>query len=249
MKTNAESRAATRTMTIFELFAASGRPQTLSELAREMAVPLSTCHGLVKTLQRMGYLYGSAGSRRIYPTRRLHGVARRIAVQDPLVEAIRPLLESLRDATGETVILGARQDDAIVYLDVVEGPGVIRYSAEPGDLKPFHSSAIGKVMLGRLAETELRVLLQRLDRPAITENTITGIDALVEEIAASRQRGFYVTRGENVSEVMAIAAPLTLAYEVFGVAVAGPIERVARCCERHRDQILTATARMAEALA
>ena len=36
----------------------------------------------------------------------------------------------------------------MIYLQVLESPHPIRYSARPGDLKQLHSSAIGKAMLG-----------------------------------------------------------------------------------------------------
>ena len=77
-----------------------------------------------------------------------------------------PLLEKLRDESQETVIFGKRQADAVVYLQVVPGPHSIRYSASPGEIKPLHSSAIGKSILGSLKDGELRKLLEELPLPA-----------------------------------------------------------------------------------
>ena len=47
------------------------------------------------------------------------------------------------------------------------------------------------------------------------------------DLVASRARGYYSTHGENVSDVMAIAAPLTMGTSTFGVAIAGPRQRMA----------------------
>jgi DNA-binding IclR family transcriptional regulator len=230
---NNPSRATLRALDVFEKFAATGTPQSLSELARLVGIPVSTCHGLAKTLLERGYLYSIGSPRRLYPTKRLYGVAQRISDQDPIIEFVAPKLAGLRDATEETVILGKRQGNEVVYLEVLEGLNVIRYSARPGDLKPLHSSAIGKLILGELPEDKLEALLKRLKLERITENTIVDRDELVAELGKSKSRGYYLTEGENVSEVMAIAVPVQLSGETFGIAVAGPVARMKKGFEAH----------------
>ena len=44
--------------------------------------------------------------------------------------------------------------------------------------------------------------------------------------AAGLQRGYQITRGENVADVMALAAPLKLETLSLGVAIAGPVQRI-----------------------
>jgi len=39
--------------------------------------------------------------------------------------------------------------------------------------------------------------------------------------------GYYTTHGENVADVMAVAAPLGMGTSTFGVAIAGPLQRLA----------------------
>ncbi|HEY0836734.1 MAG TPA: IclR family transcriptional regulator [Azospirillum sp.] len=218
-------KTAGRTLDVFETFETVGRPLTLSELARSLEIPVSSCHALVRTLKGRGYLY-AVGERGIYPTRRILGLARAIAARDPVLERLAPHLKTLRDSSGETVLLGKRQDEAVVYLDVVEGTQTIRYTARPGDLKPLHSSAIGKAMLGECGEAELGRLLAALPLPRVTPATVTDAARLTEEIRAGREAGLYVTRGENVPDVMALASAVRINDEPYGIAVAGPLARV-----------------------
>jgi DNA-binding IclR family transcriptional regulator len=225
---NFTDASSTRAVRLFEAFASVGAPQTLSEISQLLNTPLSTCHGLVKALQDGGYLYANKSSRQHYPTRRLLQIAETIAANDPVVKYFDRHMVTLRDITAETVILGALQKDAVVYLNVVESPNSIRYSARPGDIKPLHSSALGKLMLGEASAHEREVLIGSLSLKAVTENTLTDADALRRDLNAARDAGFYVTQGENVSEVMAIAAPARIAGETYGIAVAGPIERMQR---------------------
>ena len=237
---NAKVRTAVRTLEAFEAFGRSQKPLTLSELARAIGVPVSSCHGLVATLRNRGYVYSIGNNRRVYPTRRLLDVAEAIVRNDPLLEFVEPMLTRLRDDTGETVILGTREGDGVVYLEVIEGLHTIRYSAKPGEIKPLHSSAIGKVVLASLDEGALAKTLARIALEQITPATLTDEDALRRDLEDGRRRGFFVTRGENVADVMGMAAPAAPGGQALAVALAGPIERMDRSFDAHAERLLMA---------
>ncbi|HWP13826.1 MAG TPA: IclR family transcriptional regulator [Ramlibacter sp.] len=218
--------AVERVLDILETFQRSQKPLSLTDLAELAGIPKSSCHAIVATLTARGYMYSLTRPRALYPTRRLYDVAREIHEQDPFVERVMPLLERLRDASRETIILGKRQGDAVIYLQVVESPHPIRYSAKPGEFKPLHSSAIGKALIGSLKEPELRAVLAGRELKAATPATLTDHDALIEDILESRRRGYFVTRGENVPDVWAVSAFLTVNTETLAVAIAGPRHRM-----------------------
>ena len=153
-------------------------------------------------------------------------MALKIAAHDPFLDRIEPPLLALRQATQETVIVGKRQGDQIVYLAVHEGPQTIRYSAPAGALKPLYSTSIGKAMLGQLDDATLRVWLARATLAPVTAHTLTDPDALIDDLTESRRRGFFLTRGESVSDVFAVAMPVQVNREVLGIAVAGPRHRI-----------------------
>lgn len=218
-------RTSLRGLEVLETFRKAGKQLTLSELSRLSGIPVSTCHGVVRALERRGFLY-FATPREAYPTRKLYELAAAIDARDPVVAQLAPALAALRDETGETTLLGTRQGDAVLYLLVVESPQAIRYTAHAGDRKPLHSSAIGKVMLGAMGEDERLEWLRAHRLARVTPGTITSARRLRADLAAALRRGYYMTRGENVSDVMAIAAPVRRAGAVFGVAVAGPLHRM-----------------------
>lgn len=222
-------RTAERTLGLFTAFRDSGRPLVLSELAQRAGVPVSSCHGLVQTLLERGYLYVVSRRKDFYPTRRLLDLAQTIARNDPFLERMEPALQALRDETRETVILGKRQRDAVLYLAVVEGPHTVRYTAGPGEFKPLHSSSIGKVMLGRMSDRERAEWFASHPLAAVTSRTLVDADRLEADLDESARRGYFMTQGENVSDVTAIAVPLSIHQETLGLAVAGPSHRMADC--------------------
>lgn len=221
-------KTAGRTVDLFEIFAKAKKPLTLSEIARALGAPQSSCFNLVRALETRGYLYSVGGQKRVYPTRKLFGVADAIAAYDPVLARVEPLLEALRDETDETIIFGTRQGDRVIYLVVAEGRQTIRYMSQAGELKPIHASAVGKALLMAMEPAEREILVRSLALPGITESTITDAGGLLDEIEVAVQQGFSRTSGENVADVMAVACPLSIDGVPYAIAVAGPIGRVAR---------------------
>lgn len=237
---NVAVTAVERVLDILEAFDKVQKPLSLTDLAEMTGIPKSSCHAIVGTLTARGYLYSLTRPRALYPTRRFFDLARSIHEKDPFVERVMPMLERLRDASRETVILGKRQGEAVIYLQVVESPHPIRYSARPGEFKPLHSSAIGKALLGSLKEAELRAQLAGRALPSITGATLTEEEALLADILESRRRGYFLTRGENVPDVWAVSAFLSVNSETLAVAVAGPRHRMEGNVTEHA-QLLLAT--------
>ncbi len=239
-------KTAGRTLGVFEAFQAMKKPAALNELAAFINAPLSSCHGIVRTLRNRGYLYSVGARSGLYPTKRLLDMATEIAAHDPILERLAPLLEALRDETEETVILGKRQQSEAIYLDVVPGLHAIRYAALPGRIIPLHSSAIGKAMLGQLAPGKLRDFVAALPREAVTDRTLTDVEALLADLAAGRERGYFVTRGENVADVMAIAAAIRAGSDWLAIGVAGPLWRLTANFERCVESLRRICARASE---
>lgn len=219
-------RSALRPFDILEAFREAGKPLSLSEVARLADMPVSTCHGVLRALEEAGYLY-FLSTREAYPTRRLYEMAREIDARDPVAQRMVPLLERLRDATRETVVLAALQGDHAVNLAVLESPQTIRYASRPGDARQLHTTSLGKALLMAMSTTERAVRIARLRLGARTGKSITSKAALEADLEAAARRGYSVSRGENSPDVMAIAMPVRLAGTALSVAVAGPMERIA----------------------
>jgi DNA-binding IclR family transcriptional regulator len=225
--TTSNVKTALRVIEIMEIFAREGRSLTLTELARLLGAPVSSCLGLIRTLTSLGYLYDTGRRQGYYPTARLLAIAQKIAGNDPLLERVQPVLESLREETGETVIFGKLRDDGrVVYLDVVESLNPVRYTATAGDIRFAHTNSIGRAILGALPDDQREAYLAQATFAPLTERTLASREALSEELRASRQRGWYCNFGESLADLGAIAVPVMFAGTAHGVSVAGPINRV-----------------------
>ncbi len=219
-------KSAERTLDLFEAFAKARKALSLSELARLMEIPVSTCFGLVRTLEGRGYVYAIKPRGGFYPTKRLLDIARVIADHDPLLERIEPILAELRDKTGETVTFAKRQGHKIIYLDVFESPQLIRYSPQVGEFRSLYTSSAGKAILASLDETERKILLEGAKLKRFTAASITSAVELETNLREGRARGWYANIGEVVEDLMAIAIPLQINDDLYGLSIIGPIHRM-----------------------
>lgn len=226
MREDTNVKTAARTLDLFEAFATTKKPLSLSELANVLQIPVSSCFALVRTLENRGYVYMLTARKGIYPTKRILDVASKIAENDPVLDLVRPTLTALRDTTGETVVFSKRQSDHIVYLDVYDSSNSIRYNAQAGDFKMLHTSSVGKAFLGALSEDELDKLLSSLDLMRLTPATLSTRKALRADLAVSRERGWYCNIGESVADLMGVAVIVSLGGELYGVSIVGPVYRM-----------------------
>jgi IclR family acetate operon transcriptional repressor len=240
-------KTAKRTLDILEAFAAKREPLTLSELARHIQSPVSSCHGVIRTLKARGYVY-MLDKRRYYPTRKLLDLGSRISPHDPLMERLLPHLEALRKRTEETVLIGKREDDEILYVVTIESLQTIRYTLHAGTRRPLHASAVGKALLGVLSDERLVEDLRRLKLKRFTEGTLDA-DGLLADLRRSRRRGYFVTRGEFDTAGMGVARAFVVQDEAFAVGVAGPLERVRRNLESVGKAVMETAVAMERAAA
>lgn len=240
-------KSASRTFDLFETFARVQTPITLSELARQMKMPVSTCFNLVRTFEARGFLYSLGSRRGLYPTKRMLQLVTTIAQHDPIGTRVSHALSELRDTTGETVVLSKRSGDKVVYMEVFESPHRIRYSAVVGEIRDLHANSMGKALLGQLPEAERKAVIAKLKFTRYTKQTLPSAAAYATDIAKSLKRGYCLNDGESVADVMAVAVALRINDEQFAVALAGPRYRMKDEIAVRADQLQRACRSIADA--
>jgi DNA-binding IclR family transcriptional regulator len=220
-------KTAGRTLDLFEAFAELRRPASLSEISHQLHIPMSSCFGLVRTLENRGYLYATRARGPLYPTQRLLWLARVIAANDPLTNRVSDTLGALRDTCGETVVVGKIRNNLLMLLEVFESRHEIRYFPRVGALRPLHANSMGKALLATMPREERAAILARLDYAALTPRTLTTAAALEADIVASQRRGWYSNVKESVADLVGVALPVQINGESYGVSIVGPAHRMA----------------------
>lgn len=174
----------------------------VKEAAELLGVAPSTAHRLLATLQANGFVVQDPATRRYGPGPALLAVAlaslRRVDVR----RVARPHLAALSAETRETANLAVAEGTTVRVIDSIEGPEVVRVSARTGEVIPAHLSAGGKALLAELGTEELERVLPAERLPGPTGPIAR--QALVEELAEVRQRGYATSIDESTPGVASV---------------------------------------------
>jgi len=221
------SKIVERTLDLLELFSNEKRPLSLSDIARLLKIPKSSCHDVVRALQTRGYIYELAPRAGYYPTLRLQRLGKEIADHDPVVGRAEQLLRSLRDTLDESVLLSKVNGLHAIYLLTFEPSHPLRFLAKVGDnVRSLHATSGGKALLASLDERELKAYFKAAKLAPLTAKTITSKTTLQKDIELGRKRRWYGNHGESLEGVTTISAPFKWNTSTYIVTVAGPSQRL-----------------------
>ena len=80
----------------------------------------------------------------------------------------------------------------------------------------------------------------------VDADSVTSRAALEADLEQGRARGWYVTHGETVADLMAVAVPVELNGETYSVALAGPMHRMEGALKRYTKQLIELRAALEE---
>ena len=227
--TSGAHRAAGRILDVLEHLAKGGQTLTLADLSHHLGVPKSSMLPLLRTLAARNWIEQPTPiSYRLSDRHPIAGRWHAEALELPKVA--RPFLERLTHDTGESSFIGVLPHgaDSVVYIEKVEGPQVIRYSAELGEQRPLHCTAVGIAVFAYLPAALRDALLVSLRPRKFTGRTSTSVAAIKRRLSQVRQDGVIVTLEEYVPGAGAIAAPIfDRNNAVIGaLSLAGPADRL-----------------------
>lgn len=202
-------------------------PATLSEVVEGTSLPRPTAHRLLSALETH-HLVTRRDSRYALGLRLL-GWGNRAAGVD-LVERSRPVLEALRDESGESTQLYVREGEQRVCVAAVERVTGLRDTVPVGAIMPLSRGSAGKVL--------------RAWAPG-------GVDGRPDaaQLRGIRVRGWAESVAEREAGVASVSAP------VFGedgrlraaVSVSGPISRLGGSPGQRLSPMVVGAAREIEA--
>lgn len=203
-------KSADRVLDILELLAAEPQGLTLTEISRKLAIARSSAHGLVHTLLQRGYLQQeNTGNRTFRLGVRLIQLGLNVGDRLELRSTARPVLERLVSATHDTALIVVPDAGELLYLDkVVSDARDVRTDPRSSAPRPLHCTSIGKALLATLDDEAVMKILKRTGMPRATEFSIMDQQELVEDLRATRQRGYAIDRQEAVLGVCCVGAPV-----------------------------------------
>lgn len=184
--------------------AVSNGKRVMPEISEVTGIAFSTAYRLASSLVAMGYLRFEP-RRGYFLGRKLMELGFAAYRESDLRQIARPFLESLAKQTGDTVHLAVLEDEAVVYLDKINGSRPVEVSSKIGGRKPICSTGVGKSLVLTQGSGKWREHFKREYRGNNLELDLNGWLALMEEYSST---GFSLDLGEDDLSIRCVAAPV-----------------------------------------
>ncbi|WP_267643150.1 IclR family transcriptional regulator [Haloarchaeobius amylolyticus] len=203
---------------------------TVSELAAEFDMPLSTMYEYVNTLETINYITKQPDGRYRVSSSFLE-VGNRVRRNHDIYSTAEPELRRLAEETGEFAGLMIEENDLGVLLSMKKGEKVKRLQVSrtyPGVKSRLHTTAYGKAILSQLPDAKIRDIVEQYGLHPKTQNTLTDVEALLDDIDQVRQRGYAFDDEECFDGMRGIGVPITSRSDdvLAGIALYGPPNRL-----------------------
>ncbi len=224
----AQVQSLVRALTILNRLAEADDGASLTDIAQQVGVPVSTAHRLLTTLQQERYVRFD-GERALWSIGvQVFVVGNSFVRTRNLVQIARPHMRQLMLESGETVNLAVEDKGEAIYLAQIECRQMMRALATPGARVPLHCSGVGKALLAAMPESQRSAILHKHGLPRVSARTLTTPAALREDLTRAAERGYAVDDEEHAVGLRCAAAVIRdeVGEAIAAVSLSGPAARI-----------------------
>jgi IclR family transcriptional regulator, KDG regulon repressor len=220
-----------RTMAVLEALAEHPEESGVSEIANKLDMSKATVYRFLQSLKARGYVVQDAEDRYRLSVRLFELGAQALPHLDIVREA-EPGMRRINELTGETVHLGILDEGSIVYVHKIDSKYNLRMYSRIGRRAPLYCTGIGKVLMAWLEEEELMAHLEEESFERRTANTLTSVEAYLQELETVRRQGYAEDHEEFEDNMRCLAAPIRdrFGHVIGGMSVSFP-------CFRFREEL------------
>jgi DNA-binding IclR family transcriptional regulator len=144
-----------------------------------------------------------------------------INTQIGITEELVPYLLEIADRTNETVFMGIPDGKNVMYLYSCQNNVALRRNNIMGETAPMYCTGLGKAMLAKLKD---KMQIEAEELVKFTENTITDLDKLNDELDIIRSQGYAFDNMEHEYGVRCVGVAICdlSGNVVAGISVSGP---------------------------
>lgn len=237
-----------RALDLLDALAKASGELTLGDIAGRTGLNASTCHHLLATLARRGYVGQTPKRGGYFLGPRVTELSELRIKQFNFVDLAMPALRELNVTTRESVHLAVLQGRALVTLAKLDSLQPVRVASDDtAKANAAHATATGKAILAWLPEAEIARVIAETGLARFTDRTIASIVLLMEELRMVRRNGYAVDDEEFQPGVYCIGTAVRdHAGAVIGaISCSMPKSRVDGL---HDEQVNTAVRTCAEAI-
>jgi IclR family transcriptional regulator, pca regulon regulatory protein len=195
-----------RGLRLLQIFGERPTPMSLSEIAKAADLPRATARRILFTLQHGGFV--SSDGKLFALTPHVLTLASSYLRSNQLVSVLQPVLDHISVEAQEISSLAVLDGDDVVFIARATPTRIFTGGVDIGYRLPAFCTAVGRVMLGRSSDAELKTRLAATRRAGLTPETVTDPKRLLAAIATDRNRGYSLVDREAEPHFRSIAVPV-----------------------------------------
>ncbi|MFD1554632.1 IclR family transcriptional regulator C-terminal domain-containing protein [Paraburkholderia silviterrae] len=193
-------------LSIIEAFGMKRGPLTVTQAAEITGHTKGSVRRSLLTLCRLGYAAQHGYTFVLAPRALRLGYA--YVVSDPLTKVAQPILEITSERTQESASIAVLDAQDAVFVARSTHRRSLSSGLGVGSRLPAYCSATGRVLLSGQPAAEVRFMLNRMARPALTPHTLTTTARIMKEIEFVGKHGYAIIDEELEIGVRSIAVPI-----------------------------------------
>nr|WP_106780491.1 IclR family transcriptional regulator [Lysinibacillus timonensis] len=201
-------QSVSRALEILQLFDENHRSFSIKEISTKLDLNKSTVHSILKTLKHYGYIIQDSETAEYSLGWSLYERGNLLMSQIDIKPKARKHLMKLNQQTNETVHLVIRVDSEPLYIDKINGNNTIVINSSIGRKVNLHSSAVGKILMAYLEQSEIDSIMKNYDFKPTTGNTILNYNDYLTELENVRSLGYAVDNEENEAGIYCLSMPV-----------------------------------------
>lgn len=195
---------------------------TSHQIESYLSLPRTTVFRLLKTLLNQQML--SKNKKYYFCGSELVNVGLQVLNSDRIHQIAIPFVQRLALQTKHTAHLAVPNNGSSLIVEVADSPNPLRVASRPGLRAQMHCSSTGKVFLAHLFLDDLVLVLGDEPWQKRTEQSITGLADLREELKKVLAQGYALDDREYHDNVRCLAAPIrdSRGRVVAAIGITGP---------------------------
>ena len=195
-----------RGLAVVKAFSDQRRAMTIAQISHKTGIPRAAVRRCLYTLKQLGYADSEANNFFLKPKILTLGYS--YLSSTPLTISAQPCLNQVSRSLNESCSLAVMDEGEVLYISRSATSRVMSVALNAGSRLPAYCTALGRVMLAAMTESQLNDYFSECELRTYTERTLVSEEKLRVLLRDVGQTGYAIVEEELEIGLQSIAVPV-----------------------------------------